>query len=378
MIYLDNAATTELDENVLNEMLPYLKENYGNPSSQHVFGRNASSGLESARDKIAVAAGCFPEEIFFVSGGTEAGNWALKGACAAYMNKGRHLIVSSIEHPALIESAKDMRRFGYEVTFIDPDKDGVITPESVLKAVREDTVFCAVMSANNETGVIQPVEEIGAVLRERDIFYYADCVQSAGCMPLPVKSCSACGVSAHKFYGPKGSGFLYLKKGTPISRLISGGKQERGLRGGTLNVACAVGCAAAFSAAQREKDSYNLYVGGLRDYFSDRVLNEIDCAKINGGGQKAAGTVNISFCGTDSEKLLIFLDLNGIAVSAGAACSAGAVKSSPVLAAMGLCESRIKSAVRFSFGKHNKKSEADETVEILKKALAHINRQGLC
>lgn len=249
MIYLDNASTTPLDADVLEAMLPYLKENFANPSSQHAAGRRAADGVVSARDTIARFIGCKPEEAFFVSGGTEAGNWALKGACAAGGDRGKRIVVSAIEHPALIESAKDMQKFGFEVVFVNPDGEGIIRPEAVEKALTADTVFCAVMAANNETGVIQPVREIGALCRERGVFYYCDCVQTAGVMPLPVGDCDALGISSHKFYGPKGFGVLYIRNGARIDRFISGGRQERGLRGGTTNAAAAVGCAVALEKA---------------------------------------------------------------------------------------------------------------------------------
>lgn len=369
MIYLDNASTTPLDNSVLEAMLPYLKENFGNPSSQHAFGRKAMAGVMSARDKIASLLGCKGEEVFFVSGGTEAGNWALKGACMA--GKGKHIVVSAIEHPALIESAKDMQKAGYEVTFVSPDKDGVIRPEYVLNALREDTVFCAVMHANNETGVIQPVEEIGEICRRRGVFYYCDCVQTAGVLPFPTQHCDALGISAHKFYGPKGFGATYIRKGAPVKRFISGGNQEQGLRGGTTNTAGAVGCATALENAVRDMDRNNAYIAGLRDYFIERVL-KLDGAHLNGGGNRLPANANISFDGCDGENILFLLDMKGIAVSTGSACSAGAVKSSHVLTAMGLSLQRVKSAVRFTFGKYNTKEEIDITVNALKEVLKAI------
>ncbi|MDE6000796.1 MAG: cysteine desulfurase, partial [Clostridia bacterium] len=247
MIYLDNAATTPLDNEVLQAMLPFLKENFGNSSSQHGAGRIAANAVLSARDRVAKILGCPADEVFFTSGGTEAGNFALKGVCAA--RECGHLIVSAIEHPAVLESAKDMQSRGVEVTFINPDNNGIITAESVQRAMRPDTVFCAVMHANNETGVIQPVEEIGKVCRERGVFYYCDCVQSAGVLPFPTEHCDGLAISAHKFYGPKGIGAVRIKKGEKIFRLISGGRQESGLRGGTINVAAVAGLAAALDTA---------------------------------------------------------------------------------------------------------------------------------
>lgn len=367
MIYFDHASTTPIDCEVLEAMLPYMKDNFGNPSSQHSAGRAAAAGVLNARDKIAKLFGCKPEEVFFVSGGTEAGNWALKGACLA--NEGRHLIVSAIEHPALIESARDMERRGYEVTYIKPDKSGVIDPAELERAIRADTVFCAVMAANNETGVIQPVEKIGNICKERGVFYYADCVQTAGVLPFPTASVGAFGISAHKFYGPKGFGVLYIKDGEKISRLISGGKQERGLRGGTTNVAAAVGCALALEKAVKAD---NKKIAALRDKFVSGVLENIEGAHVNGGGEILPSHANVSFDGCDGENILFLLDLKGIAVSTGSACSAGAVSPSHVLSAMGLSAERVKSAVRFTLGKNNTQAEVEEVLRELKAAVEKI------
>lgn len=372
MIYLDHASTTPLDENVLKKMLPYLQESYANPASQYKAGRESALALLSARDKIASLIGCRPDELFFVSGGTEAGNFALKGACAAQKDKGRHIIVSAIEHPALIESAKDMLSFGYEVSFIKPDSNGVIHPEEVEKAMRGDTVFCAVMAANNETGVIQPVEEIGSLCRERGVFYYCDCVQSAGVLPFPTKHCDALGISSHKFYGPKGFGAIYIREGAPITRLISGGKQERGLRAGTSDTAAAVGCAAALEAAVENSQKNNKKIALLRDKFVNRVLSEIEGTHLNGGGNRLPSNANISFDGCEGENILFLLDMRDICVSVGSACSAGAVKASHVLTAMNLPEDRVKSAVRFTFGKDNTEEEVDMVVGELKKIVGKI------
>ncbi|MDE6505599.1 MAG: cysteine desulfurase [Clostridia bacterium] len=372
MIYLDNAATTRIDEEVLAVMTPFLRENFGNTQSQHSYGRAAANALTEVRDKIAALLSCKPEEIYFVSGGTEAGNTALKGVCAE-RGKG-HLIVSAIEHPALLESAEDMRKLGFTATFLNPDKNGRIEPESVAAAIREDTVFCAVMAANNETGVIQPVKEIGEICKARGVFYYADCVQSACTQPLPTGYCDAFGISAHKFYGPKGAGAIYIKSGSKISRLISGGRQERGLRGGTVNTAAAIGLAKAFELACKERENSAAYLAKLRDKFLSRVFAEIDGTHLNGGGEILPSHANISFDGCEGENILFYLDLNGVAVSTGSACSAGAVTPSRALMAAGLSESRAKSAVRFTFGKYNTFEEVDNTVEILKRAVAAIRK----
>ena len=372
MIYLDHASTTPLDGEVLEKMLPYLKEDFANPASQYAAGRCCALAVLNARDRMAEIIGCKSEELYFVSGGTEAGNWALKGACAAQTERGKHIVVSAIEHPALLESARDMQKSGYEVTFVNPDREGVISPEDIKKALRNDTVFCAVMHANNETGVIQPVEKIGAICRERGVFYYCDCVQTAGVLPFPTEHCDALGISAHKFYGPKGFGAIYINSEAKISRLISGGKQERGLRAGTTNTAAAVGCSAALERAVKDSAENNKKISALRDAFVNRVLVEIDGTHFNGGENRLPAFANISFDGCAGENILFLLDMKGIAVSTGSACSAGAVKESHVLSAMGLEESRVKSAVRFTFGKYNSADEVAKTVEELKEIVKKV------
>lgn len=371
MIYLDNAATTPLDESVLDKMLPFMRENFGNPQSQHGAGRIAANAVVAARDKTAHILGCSPQEVYFVSGGTEAGNTALKGVCAAY-GKG-HLIVSAIEHPALIESAKDMQKYGFDVTFVNPDNRGIVSPQAIENAIKSDTVFCAVMAANNETGVIQPVEEIGEVCKKHGVFYYCDCVQTAGVLPFPTAHCDALGISSHKFYGPRGFGALYIKNGSKINRLISGGMQERGFRGGTLDAASAVGLAEALQNAACGADENNKKIADLRDMFVKRVLEEIEGTHLNGDKiNRLPANANISFDGCDGENILFLLDLNGIAVSTGSACSAGAVSPSHVLTAMGFDTARAKSAVRFTFGKYNTADEVAAAVEVLKSAVQKI------
>ncbi|MDE6666847.1 MAG: cysteine desulfurase [Clostridia bacterium] len=371
MIYLDNAASTRLDDEVLTAMMPYLKENYGNAQSQHAAGRASANAVMSARDKIASLAGCKPEEVFFVSGGTEAGNTALKGVCA--LHKKGHLVLSSIEHASLSESALDMQKLGFEVTFVQPESDGAVRAENIAKAMREDTIFCAVMAANNETGVIQPVEEIGKICRERGVFFYSDCVQTAAYLPLPVGFADGMGFSSHKFYGPKGSGALILRNRNNVLRLISGGMQEMGFRGGTVNTAGIVGTAAAYERACTSRETVNAYVKGLRDKFINRVLTEIAGTRLNGSLEKMLPSIaNISFDGCDGENILFLLDLKGVCVSTGAACAAGAVSPSDTLTSMGCGIKEAKSAVRFSFGKHNTEEEVDVAFEALKFAVEKI------
>ncbi len=369
MIYLDNAATTSLDTEVLNEMLPYLQTEYGNPQSQHAAGRLAAQGLISARDRVAKVFGCRAEEVYFMSGGTEAGNFAVKGVCAA--KKRGHLIISAIEHPAVLKSAQQMEGLGFEVTYVQPDKNGIIPPEEVEKAVRPDTVFCAVMAANNEIGTIQKVEKISEICTRYGIFYYCDCVQSVGVVPFPT-SASAFAVSAHKFHGPKGVAAMYISGGSRISPLICGGMQERGLRGGTVNVASAVGLAAALERAAQGKN--NTYIASLRNRFVGRVLAEIEGTALNGDPVlRVPSNANISFEGCDGANILMCLDLRDICVSTGSACSAGAVTPSHVISAIA-GEERAKSAVRFTFGKYNTPEEVDRAVDVLKQIVSQTRR----
>lgn len=370
MIYLDNAATTCLDGDVLQKMLPYLQSNYGNSQSQHAAGRSAALGLISARDKVAALFGCKSEEVYFLSGGTEAGNLAVKGVCQAH-GKG-HLIISAIEHPAVIESATCMQKLGFEVTFIQPDNRGIIPPEEVENAVRPDTVFCAVMAANNEIGTIQNVQQIGEICKRYNIFYYCDCVQSVGVVPFPVGVADAFAISAHKFHGPKGVAAMYIKGGSKINGIISGGRQERGLRGGTVNVASAVGLATALENALM--GSNNAKIAALRDDFVKRVLSEIEGTHLNGDPTlRVPSNANISFDGCNGENILFCLDLKGICVSTGSACSAGAVTPSHVISAVA-GEVRAKSAVRFTFGKYNTKEEVDYTLSALNEIVLKIRK----
>lgn len=375
MIYLDYAATTPLDEDVLNAMKPYLTSCFGNPSSQHRFGREAANAVLNARDEIASLMGVKAEELYFTSGGTEAGNTALKGVCLANKDRGRHIIVSAMEHPALLESAKDMAKQGFEVNFLNPDESGIISADAVKEAIRPDTVFVSVMAANNEVGTIQPISEIYSVCKERGVFLYCDCVQTAGVLPFDKFPADGIGFSAHKFYGPKGFGGLYMRGNARFTRLISGGGQERGLRGGTTYVAGAVGCARALSNAVNAMESNNKKVAALRDKFVDLVTSNICGVQLNGDmALRLPANANISFDGCDGEQILFALDLKGIAVSTGSACSSGAVTPSHVLLSMGLGERRAKSAVRFTFGKYNTQKEVEETVEVLTQAVNKIRK----
>ena len=373
MIYLDHAATTPLDKDALAAMMPYLTYEFGNSSSQHGYGQRAANAVIAARDIISGVMGVPSADLYFTSGGTESGNTALKGVCSANAAKGRHLVISSIEHHALIESALDLKKQGYEVTLVPPSQSGIVSPEAVGAAIRPDTVFVSVMSANNEVGTIQPVKDIYAACREKGVFFYCDCVQTAGVLAFEQFPADGVGLSSHKFYGPKGFGALYMRSGTPFSRLISGGKQERGLRGGTTFVAGAVGCAEALKKAENNRVENNAKVAKLRDAFIGLVESGIEGAYLNGDrANRLPSNANFSFDKCDGEQIAFSLDLAGIAVSTGSACSSGAVTPSHVLLAMGLGEERAKSAVRFTFGKENTEDEVYQTFEKLKEIVKRI------
>lgn len=375
IIYLDHAATTPLDGGVLSLMTPYLTNVFGNASSQHSLGREAANALTAARDKIAVALGIFPSELYFTSGGTEADNLGIKGLALAGCERGRHVVVSAIEHPAVIESAFALQPFGFEIDFVYPDERGVVTPEAVGAVMRQNTVLVAVMSANNETGVIQPVADIYNVVKERGALLWCDCVQTAGVLPLSLFPADGHAISAHKFYGPKGVGAAHIRKGVRFVPQMNGGHQERGLRGGTSNTAAAVGMAEAFALSLSRAEEENKKIASLRDAFEELVLAKISGVHINGGGERLPSHSNLSFEGCDGQNIVMLLDMNGVAASTGSACTSGAATPSHVLQAMGFDEKRVRSAVRFSFGRDNTLDEVKYSVEILQKIISKIRNK---
>lgn len=374
-IYLDHAATTPVDPRVLQKMLPYFTEKFGNPNSQHAFGRETVTAVDDARDTVAALIGAKPSEIYFTSGGTEADNWALRGAAHAFASRGKHLIVSAVEHPAMIATAKELQKEGFSVTFAEVDEYGAVDTAKLERAIRPDTTFVGVMTANNEVGTIQPVREIAALCKSRGIAFFTDAVQAAGALPLNVGDMGAdmLSFSGHKFYGPKGVGVLYVRSGLRIGRIITGGHQERSMRGGTTNVAGVVGLAEALRLACAEQAQSAAYVSALRDRFIARVLKEIPYIKLNGHPQnRLPANANFSFRYVEGESLLFSLDLNGIAVSSGSACSSGSLEPSHVLLAMGLPEGLAHGSVRFTFGKDNTMAEVDRTVDVLKETVVKL------
>lgn len=361
-IYLDHAATTPLDEEILQKMLPYFTQVFGNANSQHAFGRSAMAILDDARAKIAELINAADNEIFFTSGGTEADNFAVFGAARAQKQLGRNKIfISALEHSAVRESAAYLAESeGFVVKEIPVNENGVIDIEFLKNAVDEKTALVAVMGASNELGTIQPIKEAAAAAHRVKATFFTDCVQYAPYIVPNVKELGAdiLSFSAHKFYGPKGTGILYIKNGTPTERLIVGGEQENGMRAGTVNVVGAVGAAAAYEKAIAQMSESNEKIGRIKELFL-REITRLPYVHINGGdeGECVPSLLNVRFDGVDNSSLLALMDMNGIAASAGAACSGGDVRPSHALIAKGLTEEQAKNSIRFSFGKHNTEEE---------------------
>lgn len=375
-IYLDYAATTPLDKRVLGKMKPYLTSVYANPASAYGGGRKALAALDGARDKTAELLNAAPAEVYFTASGSEADSWAVKGfAYALGRENCKQILISAIEHHAVINSGKELLRQGFDVHFIPVTEEGITDMGAMSALLEHPTSLVCVMTANNEVGVLQPIEEIAALAHECGAKFFTDAVQAAPYYDLDVKKTGAdmLSISAHKFYGPKGVGALFIKKGVPMSALINGGAQERGLRGGTSNVAGAVGLSEAFALAKEEREERFVFVQTLRDRFMDGVLGALPNAVLNGSlTQRIPSNANFSFLGVDSAALLQRLDLEGVYASAGSACAAGDIEPSHVLAAMNLGEERVKSAVRFTFGINNTFTQVDRVVRILRRIVREL------
>jgi len=378
-IYFDHAATTPLDERVLKEMLPYFTEVFGNPNSQHVFGRESVKAVDKARDDIARIINCKPSELYFTSGGTESDNWALRGIAYANQKKGKHIIISPIEHAAMLSTAKVLEKEGFEIEYMRVDADGVIDLEYLKTQVRDDTVLVGCMMANNEVGTIEPIREMAEIAKSKGALAFTDAVQAAGVLKTDVKELGVdlMSMSSHKIYGPKGVGALYVRNGVKIANLVNGGHQERTKRGGTTNVPGVVGFAEAFKIAESERETNFAYVSGLRDRFIDRVLNEVPFIKLNGPrNNRLPANADFSFEFIEGESILFCLDLEGIAVSSGSACSSGSLEPSHVLLALGVEEALAHGSIRFSFGKHNTMEEVDYAVDVIKSTVNKLREMS--
>lgn len=373
-IYLDYAATTPVDPRVAAAMAPYLTERFGNASSVHSFGQEAREAVERARAQIAAALGAAPEEVVFTSGATEADNFALFGVAEACRERGRHVVVSAVEHHAVLEPAQVLAARGFEVTILPVDGAGRVDPDAVRRALRPDTILVSVMHANNEIGTVQPVAEIGRLTRERGIRFHCDAAQTFGLLPTDVDALGVdlLALSAHKRYGPKGVGALYIRRGTPLERFLHGGSQERNRRAGTLNVPAIVGFGEAVRIALAEREVEVARLRRLRDRLVAGLL-ALDGARLNGHPtERLPGNVNVSFRGADSEALLLALDLQGIAASSGSACTAGSLEPSHVLSAIGLPPEEAAGTLRFSLGRWTTEAEVDRVLEVMPAVLATV------
>ncbi|MCM1569301.1 MAG: cysteine desulfurase NifS [Roseburia sp.] len=369
MIYLDNAATTKIAPGALEAMLPCLREAYGNPGGKYRLGFEARKLVNTARDIIGESLGAVREEIYFTAGGSESDNWALKAAAEALRDKGGHIITTAIEHPAVLRTCRYLEKQGFSVTYLPVDEKGRVEPESVRRAIRPDTILISVMFANNEIGTIEPIGEIGAIAREREVLFHTDAVQAYGQLPIDVKALQIdmLSASAHKFNGPKGVGFLYVRSGVRLGALIHGGSQERGRRAGTENVPGIVGMGAAARLAAAGLSEKMKQEQELRDYLIGRLETEIPNCRLNGDRfRRLPGNVNVSFPGIEGESLLIMLDMEGICASSGSACTSGATEPSHVLTAIGLEPEEARGSLRLTLSRENTREEMDRTVEVIK------------
>ena len=375
LIYLDNAATTQVYPEVFEEMKPYFTEYYGNPSSVYQFAQESKNKVERAREEIAEMLNAKPEEIYFTGGGSESDNWALVATAETYAKKGKHIITSKIEHHAILHTCEYLESRGYEVTYLDVDENGLIDLEQLKKSIREDTILISIMSANNEIGTIQPIAEIGKIAKEHEIFFHTDAVQAFGHIPIDVEEMQIDMLSAsgHKIHGPKGIGFLYIRKNVRIGAFIHGGSQERGKRAGTHNVPGIVGLAAAAKIAKKNLESNIKYETKLRDYAISRIENEIPFAVLSGHRTKRLPN-NIHFCFRfiEGESMLILLDQAGICGSSGSACTSGSLDPSHVLLAIGRPHEIAHGSLRLTLSEKNTKEEIDKVVDELKKIIERL------
>lgn len=374
-IYLDNAATTSLKSEVLEEMMPILKENYGNPSSIYSIGRNARKEVEKSRQTVAEILGANPSEIFFTSGGTESDNWAIRGVAFAQFRKGKnHIITSKIEHHAVLHTVKELEKEGFEATYLDVDKNGFVNPEDVKAAITEKTALVTVMYANNEIGTIQKISEIGKVCHEKGVIFHTDAVQAVGHLEINVKeqNIDLLSLSGHKFHGPKGVGALYVKKGVRILNLMQGGAQESNKRPGTENVAGIVGLAKALEISMQNRQEKNKDLEKKRDFLINELL-KIKRSRLNGDRiQRLPGNFNISFEGIEGESLLLLLDAAGICASSGSACTSGSLDPSHVLLAIGLVHEVAHGSLRLSLDESTTMEELEYTVSEVKKVVERL------
>jgi cysteine desulfurase len=376
-IYLDYAATTPVDPRVLRVMMPYFSRKFGNTMSLHSFGQEAKSALEESREQVSGLIGAKPEEIIFTGSATESNNLALKGIAYANKNKGNHLIISSIEHPCIMESARYLEKQGFKITRLPVSGYGLVDPEAVRKAVSQNTILVSVIHASNEIGTVQPIAEIGKICREKKIYFHTDAVQSFGKIPIDVDrlNIDLLSASSHKMYGPKGAALLFIRKGVKIEPILHGGGQEQGLRSSTVNVAAIVGFAKACQIASREMKRETLRISQLRDKLVKEVLARIPNSRLNGHPKKRLpNNANFRFKGIEGESMVIQLDLAGVAASTGSACSSVSLEPSHVLLAIGLKHQEAHGSLRISLGRWTKESEINYLLTVLPKIISNLRK----
>ncbi|MGL4534585.1 MAG: cysteine desulfurase family protein [Fusobacteriaceae bacterium] len=364
-VYLDNNATTKLDRDILDKMIPYMTDYYGNASSMHSFGKESAQGMKESRLKIAEILGVKESEIIFTGSGVEGDNLAIRGIARAYKNRGKHIITSSVEHPAVKETFKDLEREGYKITFLPVDNCGIVSIEALKEAITDETILISVMHGNNEVGTIQPVEEIGKIAKEHRIIFHCDGVQTVGKIPVKPLEIGAdiLVFSGHKFNGPKGIAAMYIRNGVRVGKTITGGGQENKLRPGTSNVAGMVGMAAALEKAVKNMDINIEHETKLRNYFEEEIQKKVPEVVINAkSAKRLPGTSSVTFKYLEGESILLSLNYKGIAVSSGSACSSDDLQASHVLLAMGVPVEFAHGTIRFSIGKDNTKEEIDYTI----------------
>lgn len=380
-VYADNAATTRLSESALNAMLPYLTEQYGNPSSIYSLGMNAARAVLNARKQIADALGASRvSEIFFTAGGSESDNQAIKGAAELGAKNGkRHIVTTNIEHHAVLNTCAYLEQHGFEVTYLPADENGLVTPQQIVNAVREDTALVSVMAVNNEIGAIQPIAEIGKLCRDRGVLFHTDAVQAIGHIDINVQKLNIdmLSLSGHKLHAPKGVGALYVRSGIDLPSLVHGGSQERGKRAGTENVAGIAALGVAVTEATQDIPERNAKLEKLRDRLTDGILASIPHTRLNGGREhRSSGNVNLSFRGIEGESLLLALDIRGIAASSGSACTSGSIDPSHVLRAIGLSDELAKGSLRLTLGDDNTDDDVDYILNTLPQVVKDLRRRS--
>lgn len=376
--YFDHAATTPVSENVLKAMIPYFTYEYGNASSLYTIGRQSKKAIEEARKKVANAIGAKQHEIYFTSCGSESDNLALKGVAYAHREKGKHIITSKIEHPAVLNSCKALERQGFEVTYLDVDERGFVNIEQLMQSIKPTTILISIMFANNEIGTLQPIKIIGNIAKQKRILFHTDSVQAVGNVEIDVNELNIdmLSMSAHKFYGPKGIGALYVREGVEFEKIQDGGHQERDKRAGTENVAEIVGLGEAIEEVYQNYEEYNKKLMNLREYYISETQKRIPNVKLNGDKQnRLPGNANLSFPGVNAQELLLELDQKGICASAGSACSTGQTSPSHVLTAIGLTPELAAGTLRVTFGKDNSKEDVEYLVEALQEIISKIQKK---